>query len=107
MLELDDLTTSIRELTGIVDPTLVFVKEAPGKRACPRCTRAMTACHLDVRLGGEHPKLRPELDRCEAHGIWFDTDELVKIFELLHRAVWKHGGGAGINYTGQIGRLKF
>ncbi|HEY5922021.1 MAG TPA: zf-TFIIB domain-containing protein [Kofleriaceae bacterium] len=39
---------------------------SPGARACPVCTEAMLADQLDG----------VELDRCAAHGIWFDANEL-------------------------------
>jgi Zn-finger nucleic acid-binding protein len=90
-LELDDLARSIADLTGAA-PELAFKDDRPGTRRCPRCAAAMTACHLVVTLGHRHPRLPPELDRCGAHGVWFDELELAKIYELLHLAV------AGVTY---------
>jgi hypothetical protein len=41
---------------------------------------------LRVEAGEKHPKLKPTLDRCGAHGVWFDVDELAKILAILHHA---------------------
>jgi Zn-finger nucleic acid-binding protein len=65
----------------------------------------MTACHLAVALGHRHPRLPPELDRCDAHGVWFDELELAKIFELLHLAV--SGASFGHGKPLFTGRTKF
>lgn len=101
LLELGDLTTSISELTGI-DPEIGFVRERPGKRACPRCAVVMSACRLDVALMDQRPTLRPVLDRCATHGVWFDANELAKVFEVLHRAVSPHGyRGGPMNVIGR------
>ena len=40
-------------------------------RGCPQCSAAM----LTVSLDGV------ELDRCAAHGIWFDAEELQKVLQ--------------------------
>ena len=94
LLELADLTTSISELTGI-DPEIGFLGERPGRRPCPHCARTMSVCRLDVALMNQRPTLRPALDRCVAHGVWFDATELAKVFEVLHRAVSPHGYRGG------------
>jgi Zn-finger nucleic acid-binding protein len=90
LLEIADLTTSISDLTGS-DPQIGFVRERPGERACPRCDLMMSVCRLDVALMDKRPTLRPALDRCVTHGVWFDANELAKVFEVLHRAVSPHG----------------
>jgi len=102
LLDPADLATSISELTGI-DPEIGFVHERPGKRTCPRCALAMTACRLDVKLMDKRPTLRPALDRCATHGVWFDAGELAKVFEVLHRAVSSHGyRGGPLNVIGRF-----
>lgn len=92
MLTLDDLGLAIHDMTSIV-ATFTYHHEAPGKRLCPTCSVPMTRCKLDIGLeqAVEHP--RPELDRCEAHGIWFDNEELAKVFERV--AGKGYGGGVG------------
>jgi len=59
----------------------------------------MSVCRLDVTLMDQRPTLRPALDRCAVHGVWFDGSELAKIFEVLHRAVSPHG------YRGSLANL--
>ena len=86
-----DLAHALEDITG-VPPTFEFVDERPGKRACPECAHAMTTFHLRIHLERELAKPKPELDRCADHGVWFDTDELVEVFE---KARAKHPGGAG------------
>jgi Zn-finger nucleic acid-binding protein/ribosomal protein S27AE len=54
--------------------------------ACPRCTRALQAC--TVELGGRAYKTA--MLRCESDGVWIDVDKLVALLALIHR---KHGGG--------------
>lgn len=79
MLTEDDLRNAIVELTGLA-PTFTLRDEAPGKRACPRCTTAMTTAKLTIALEGEKPmKAGPELDRCATHGLWFDENELADV----------------------------
>jgi len=94
LLELDDVGRAIFDMTGIT-PTFEFIDEQPGKRPCPRCTQPMTTLHLRVVLGDEIAKPRPELDRCAEHGIWFDGEELAKVFEKSYAKVTSHGGGGG------------
>ena len=90
MLALDDLSVAIEQLTGRT-PELQIVEEHAGKRTCPRCTTAMTGCHIRVVLGDEIAKPRPELDRCTEHGFWFDGNELAKVFEKSLAKVSHHG----------------
>ena len=88
MLAMADLTSAIAELTKI-DPVVQFIDDpmrgAAGARMCPHCSAPMTTCRLDVQLHESRPKLKPELDRCEAHGVWFDHEELAKVLEVLRR----------------------
>jgi Zn-finger nucleic acid-binding protein len=53
--------------------SLPWDKRTGDTRGCPVCATAM----LTVGLGGV------ELDRCSAHGIWFDAEELNRV---LHGA---------------------
>jgi Zn-finger nucleic acid-binding protein len=85
MLELDDLVAAITEIIGD-GPALKLVHGKPGARACPRCKHAMASCHLDVEITEHHRELKPTLDRCASHGVWFDTDELADILTVLHRS---------------------
>jgi hypothetical protein len=111
MLGLVDLTTAIEQLTRIA-PEVKFIDDPmrnmgdAGKRRCPHCAAAMTTCRLDVTLLEERPKLKPELDRCEVHGVWFDNEELAKVLEVLRRAVSPKGGG-GAAPSGFIEGYKF
>lgn len=91
-MPLADLGAGIHDMTSI-DPTFTFEHEQPGKRLCPHCAQAMSTCKLLVGLDGhvEHP--HPELDHCAAHGLWFDDQELAKVFEKV--ATKGFGGGVG------------
>jgi hypothetical protein len=92
MLSLDDLGGAIQELTGL-PPTFAFRDEAPGKRACPHCEAAMTTAKLTIVIEGSRAaKPEPELDRCAAHGLWFDELELALVLEPV--AGKGFGGGA-------------
>jgi ribosomal protein S27AE len=94
MVGLADLSRAISELSGI-DPELEFVDEQPGKRHCPRCPTQMTTHKLRIVLGEEVAKPRPQLDRCREHGIWFDGEELAKVFEKVNAKVSPRGSAAG------------
>lgn len=82
MVSTDDLAGAIEDLTSVV-PQFAWDHEKPSKRACPQCSSAMTVCHIVLDIEGQilHPK--PELDRCEAHGVWFDGEELAKVLEKV------------------------
>lgn len=88
-LTFDDLAEQIRQLTGVV-PAFHFHDEAAGKRACPHCTNAMTTLKVDVAIDAEVVKPKPVLDRCAAHGIWFDGEELAAVFQ---KVIGKGPGG--------------
>jgi Zn-finger nucleic acid-binding protein len=90
MLTLADLATGVHDLTSIT-PTLSYRDEKPGTRECPHCRTAMTTCKLTLGLEDNVEKPRPVLDRCEAHGLWFDNEELAKVFEKV--AGKGHGSG--------------
>jgi Zn-finger nucleic acid-binding protein len=96
MLTEDDLRNAIVELTGLA-PVFALRDEAPGKRACPRCSTAMTTAKLSIELEGEKPtKPGPELDRCAAHGLWFDESELA---DVLAPVAGKGPGGGMASTT--------
>lgn len=79
MLTADDLGNAVVELTGLT-PTFHIRDEVPGKRPCPRCAVPMTTAKLSIELEGVRPtKPGPELDRCAAHGLWFDESELAEV----------------------------
>jgi hypothetical protein len=105
-----DLAQAIADLTG-AEPELAFFADKPTKRACPRCDHAMTACRLRIVFAvvDKEREPRPILDRCEQDGIWFDTGELAKVFEVVRGAVGNRGtgGGSGGGYTGGAARGGF
>jgi Zn-finger nucleic acid-binding protein len=80
MVSISDLAGAIEDLTSVV-PQFAWDHEKPSERACPECRSKMTVCHIVLQIEAEvlHPK--PELDRCEAHGVWFDSLELAKVLE--------------------------
>jgi len=80
LMPLDELAAGIADLVGL-EPRIEFVHEAPGKRACPHCQQAMTTCHIQIMLDEDLAKPPPTLDRCSAHGLWFDGKELSAVFE--------------------------
>lgn len=56
----------------------------------------MIRCQCVVEIEATQAKPKPELDRCDKHGIWFDELELAKVFEAAHGKVWPPayaGGG--------------
>ncbi len=99
-LPLADLGRAIFEMTSL-EPRFEYHDEKPGKRTCPCCRVAMTTCKLRVILEDEVEKPRPTLDRCAAHGIWFDDEELAKVFEKV--ASKGYGGGVGRRGPGSKG----
>lgn len=82
MMSIEDLAQGVHDLTSIV-PTFEYKDEQPGARLCPHCSTAMLQCKLRIVLEDEVEKPRPDLDRCTAHGIWFDHEELAKVFEKV------------------------
>jgi hypothetical protein len=91
---LADLSSAIEEITGVV-PSFDYEDVKVGKRACPVCAEAMDTLKLHVHLDSGVAVPKPTLDRCHAHGMWFDTDELAMVFEKA-RAVHPGGGGAHV-----------
>jgi hypothetical protein len=85
-ISVEDLTREIISM-GKLEPAIRFDHEHPGKRRCPRCTEPMTESRLCVELTGLHPKIKPTLDRCTRHGLWFDTTELATVLEAILRSI--------------------
>lgn len=79
LMNLEDLASGIYDMTSI-QPGLTFVDERAGTRACPICDAPMSECRIRIQLEDEHAKPKtksdPKLDRCAAHGLWFDDEEL-------------------------------
>ena len=94
MVPLDDLAAAILEMTSL-EATFEYLDEAAGTRTCPRCLVTMATCKLRIVLDEELVKPRPQLDRCTAHGIWFDSEELAKVFEKV-AGKGLGGGGSGL-----------
>lgn len=110
LIEVDDLVMTIEQLVQI-EPEVQFVTGAVGTRPCPRCASPMVMCHLRVAWSDDlRPEsywqsdsnwhyerlargrtLRSELDRCAAHGVWFDRDELPEIIDRLRVATRSAG----------------
>lgn len=99
MLTLEDLAGGIHDLTSIT-PTFAFRDQKPGARGCPHCRAPMTRCKIALALEDDIEKPRPELDLCAEHGIWFDAEELAKVFEKV--AGKGHGGGVGRKATHSV-----
>jgi Zn-finger nucleic acid-binding protein len=93
-LTIADLAHSIDELTR-VEPAIAFAREQPGHRPCPGCSAAMATCHLELAMMDKVVKPDVELDRCAAHGLWFDTDELAELLLAVERVFGSHGGSSG------------
>jgi len=98
MVPIEDLRLAIQQLTSIA-PALELVDEEAGSRACPWCAQAMTRLKIRVVLEDEVAKPRPELDRCAEHGIWFDGEELAKVFEKSLAKIHR-GRGLPLGWTG-------
>ena len=92
MVTLDDLASAVHDLTSLV-PQFGWKSEQPGTRACPVCRTLMTACKLIVEIEGSHEHPKPVLARCDAHGLWFDHEELAMVFEKV--ATKGFGGAIG------------
>jgi hypothetical protein len=101
MLTREDFIRAIAELTG-AEPELHFFDDKPTKRPCPRCDHALTACRVRIvfPVADKDPTPKPILDRCEQDGIWFDADELAKVFFTVRTVVGGGGSGGGGTSTG-------
>lgn len=89
MMDMASLIAAIAEIVEAQTGTptqLKFVDEKAGNRVCPRCKAPLTTAHVVVDLAKKHPKMRPTLDHCASHGVWFDAGELTDVFEALQHA---------------------
>src|SRR5262245_43370390 len=91
-----DLVKAIEDISGL-EAGLVVAADKPGEGACPRCEQKMMACRLRVSFAviDKQPRTKPKLDRCDTDGIWFDADELAKVFEVVSRTAAPAGAGTG------------
>jgi Zn-finger nucleic acid-binding protein len=92
LIEEDDFAASIHELDGKSE-ALAISDEEPSTQACPKCTRAMTSCHLAV--GGL--KLKGAFKRCDRDGVWFPRDAMTAAFARASRSVAGRGSGGSAN----------
>ena len=99
-LSLEDLAAAIHDMTSVV-PAFHYKDEQSGRRSCPRCAAKLTTFKLRLTIENETFAPRPQLDRCATHGIWFDNEELAKVFEKV--ASKGFGGGVG-RKTGDASR---
>ncbi len=97
MVSVADLAAAIEDLTSVV-PELAWDHARPSKRACPLCRAAMTACKIAIDIEGDVVHPRPELDRCDAHGVWFDGEELAAVLEKI---AGKGHGAKTVSTAGQ------
>jgi hypothetical protein len=86
MLEATALEAAIVALTGIV-PTLEFCGEL-GSIDCPLCHAAMARCSLRLGMGSRHLSVAGHLDRCAEHGLWFDSNQLARVFSVCRRPAY-------------------
>lgn len=82
MVSVEDLSGAIEDLTSVT-PTFAWDHEKPSSRKCPQCRAPMVGCRVVLEIEGEVAHPRPELDRCAAHGVWFDREELAKVLEKV------------------------
>ncbi len=97
MVALADLAAAVEDLTSVV-PQFAWDHEKPSKRACPTCRAPMTICKIVLDLEGAAVHPRPELDRCAAHGVWFDHEELAAVLE---KVAGKGHGAKTVSTAGQ------
>jgi hypothetical protein len=58
-------------------PEITLREDRPG-RPCPCCITAMTICRIELAVADEHIATGLELERCAAHGVWFDRERLTE-----------------------------
>ncbi|HEY1811693.1 MAG TPA: zf-TFIIB domain-containing protein [Kofleriaceae bacterium] len=93
-----DLARAVDELTKL-EPALAFSHDKPGHRRCPTCAAEMVRCRVELTMADKVVAPKVELDRCAAHGVWFDTDELAEVFFAVEREFGSHGGASGPSST--------
>src|SRR5438552_2548738 len=67
----DQLVEMAQDMKGAL-VALPWTPREGAARGCPECNAAMKTVSLDVVA----------LDRCDAHGIWFDAEELQKVLTV-------------------------
>ena len=102
-IAVDDLRSALNDHASGVG-TLAFRDAGVGKRACPRCRAPMTTCRLVATFDTDSALPAPELDRCVAHGVWFDVDELANVLEAARHAT-EPDGVAGAAFARAIVEL--
>ena len=87
----DNATLIARVAEDMARPFELPPLGAAGARACPQCGQSMHRAMLQ----------EVEVDRCEPHGIWFDTTEISRIVDASggwgstsHRRFWRETFGA-------------
>ena len=98
MLAHDDFVAAVAQIANMEPQIEILPRKAPA-RACPRCPQQMAGCRLRISfpIKKKQKKPRVTLDRCDAHGLWFDGTELAKIFEIASKmsSSGPRGGGSG------------
>ncbi|HEY1547498.1 MAG TPA: zf-TFIIB domain-containing protein [Kofleriaceae bacterium] len=95
-IALDDLTAAIEQHASAA-PVIAFRDHGAGERACPRCGKPMQTCRFEAMFNASSNAMpSPELDRCAAHGVWFDVGELAKILESSRHATEPDAGDVRI-----------
>ncbi len=68
-MTVDELVSLVRDVAPDRLPSMQHIREIRiGSLSCPRCTTRMTV----IAFGGV------QLDRCAAHGLWFERGDLEK-----------------------------
>lgn len=62
------------------------------RRPCPRCDVAMIPCTLAAI----------PIDRCDAHGLWFDHDELARVLYAAAPEAPRNGDGPLVTAGGVV-----
>jgi Zn-finger nucleic acid-binding protein len=106
MLPLADLTAAIADDVG-AQPVLGFIDHGKWTRKCPRCGEIMHASRLTAAVGELHEKLKPQLDRCLVHGVWFDNEELAKVLELVHKDLLPRGYPSLLDFAEALGSSRY
>lgn len=70
------------DATGKAQPTPRPAQKGSLYRPCPQCSKLMNRTNYGRRSG-------VVVDRCRAHGVWFDADELAQVLRWI-----RHGGPA-------------
>lgn len=88
LIDEQDFVASCADLYG-GELTLHSEDEAPTQKSCPRCERTLATSHLTLMPA----KVRMDVLRCTADGIWVAGDQLSSAFALISRKATGFGGG--------------